>query len=104
MSDVVNPVVGSTPTIEITLRDEAGNLVDLTEATVTIILKSPAAAAVPFAGTLSTTPSDGVVKYICTTADLNVPGIWHVQAHAVFTDLLEYYSNIETFTVDPKLE
>jgi hypothetical protein len=104
MSEVVNPVVGSTPTIELTIKDEDGNLVDLTTATATIILKAPNTAAVSKTGSFNSPSTDGVVKYTCTTSDLDIPGDWQVQVHAVFEDGLEYYSNIESFTVDPQLE
>lgn len=104
MSNVANPVVGSTISIELTVRDENNALVDLTNATVSVILKSPVAAAVVKTGTKNTPATDGVIKYVCATTDLNVPGDWQVQAKAVFAGPLEYYTNIETFTVDPKLE
>jgi len=104
--EIVNPVVGSTPLIELTLQDEDGNLVDLTDSlTNKIILKSPNGEVKEFDAETNENATDGILKYRCTTLDLDIPGKWQAVARTEFEDGLVYESNPPVeFTVDPNLE
>jgi len=103
MSTTVNPQVGSTPTIELIAKDQDGNLVDLSTASVEMYLMSPQNTVTPKTASKNDPATDGVIKYTCLTADLDVPGAWLAQGKAIFDDGSLYYTEVEEFTVEANL-
>lgn len=47
--------------------------------------------------------TDGIIQYETVSGDLNVVGVWKVQAYLVDSDGNEYYSNIQHFNVERNL-
>ncbi len=97
--------VGDTGTVfRLTIVDDVEDIVNISSATtMEVRFRKPDGTSIDRDGVFETDGSDGVMQYVTTPTDLDVPGKWHIQAHIV-TPLGEWRSEIETFWVKENLE
>lgn len=83
----------------ITVKDEAGAVVNISTATVTeIIFKLPGGTILTKTGAFATDGSDGVLHYTTIVGDLSTVGNWGMQAH-VTMPAGEWHSDETSFRV-----
>lgn len=93
--------VGDVGTVfKLTVKDENGDIVDLSAASsLQIKFKKPYAnSAIVKTGVLDTDGTDGVMKYVAVNGDLDVAGTWNIQGHVII-GTLSLSTNISTFEV-----
>ena len=83
-----------------------GVVMDLTTATqVNIILEKTDGTTVIKTATVENPPgTDGKIKYIFTTADLDIVGTWKAQGFVRFSATEQVYTSIVVFKVKPNLD
>ncbi len=82
----------------VTVKDENDDIVDISGATVTFIFHRPDGTQLHKPATLVNDGTDGQVKYITESGDLNTHGNWRLQAFVDF-GTREWYSDIIKFKV-----
>lgn len=96
--------VGDALTLKITIRDEDNNIVDVSAATTKQIwLIKPNNTILTKTASLYTDGTDGIIKYQCSSSDLDVTGVWSIQGYVVLS-ANPYHTNIETFKVYRNLQ
>lgn len=101
---MIRPHVGDIAPIILTCRDSDEAIVDISGATeLSITFKKPDGTSITRIGSLLTDGTDGKLTYTFASDDLDVEGVWQVQAH-VTAATWEAHSDIYEFTVDPNLE
>lgn len=87
----------------VTLKDQAGLVVDLTAASaITFVFLSPKKRRFEVPAVFSTDGKDGKVEYVSKAGDLDVAGRWQLQV-VVTMGIDTWHSNIGIFTVGTNL-
>ncbi len=90
--------VGDGTKLSMTVMD-SGSVVDLSTSTAkSIVIKKPDGTSTSYTATFETDGTDGIVYYNCATSDLDIHGIYQIQAHIVFGSRT-FRSTIESFRV-----
>lgn len=90
-------------TFLVTVRDQDGNIVDLSAASLkNIILVKPDRTKMTKTADFYTDGSDGKIKYVSVANDLDVIGIWRIQAY-VEVGAKKLYTDISSFKVHDNL-
>lgn len=93
--------VGQMINLNFTILDEDNQIVDVTDATLSISIQS--AMGTKKTGTPSKlVASEGKIRYVTSASDLDVPGIYKAQCLVTLVGV-EYPSSILTFKVLPRL-
>lgn len=86
-----------------TVKDQDESVVDLSAATLLeLIFRKPSQEVVTKTASLYTDGSDGKMQYVTVTGDLDLPGLWRVQAR-VTVGGASWSTSIETFRVHKNL-
>jgi hypothetical protein len=86
-------------TFIVTIKDENDEVVNISASTTRdLIFQKPDGELLTVAGTFVTDGTDGQLKYITVSGDLNQQGKWQLQAHVVLT-AGSWKSDIYKFTV-----
>jgi hypothetical protein len=89
-------------TFKLTVKD-AGTVVDISSATtLNVIFVKPGGTTLTKTGVLVSDGTDGIMKYVTISGDLNEVGTWQLQGKVTFTSAT-YYSDIHTFKVHRNL-
>jgi hypothetical protein len=89
--------------LEVTLKDQAGEIVDISGATVKqIIFKKPDGQKVIKDATFTTDGTDAKMVYVTVAGDLDTPGAWSIQGRVVLP-AGEWSSDVSQFKVFPNL-
>ena len=84
---------------QLTIKDQDNAIVDLSSATTKqILIKSPNKSVAIKTGSFLTDGTDGIITYTIVENDLNVIGIWSIQAKTIFVTGT-WYSDIQEFKV-----
>jgi hypothetical protein len=86
----------------IAVVDEEGDPVDVSSATKTVYLKKPTGAVLEKAGVNDTTGTDGLMKYVTQSGDLDTLGSWEIQGKVVIGSA-EWRTKVGQFVVHPNL-
>tara|TARA_R110000796_G_scaffold140793_2_gene256990 strand:- start:5659 stop:5967 length:309 start_codon:yes stop_codon:yes gene_type:complete len=84
-------------TFQLTFKDD-GSVVNISSATITIMLQGPDDVTLSKTGVLVNTGADGKAKYVTVSGDLSSPGTWKLQGKLVI-GATTYSSDIHTFMV-----
>tara|TARA_R110000751_G_scaffold28193_1_gene73808 strand:- start:362 stop:670 length:309 start_codon:yes stop_codon:yes gene_type:complete len=88
-------------TFQLTFKDD-GSVVNISSATITIMLQGPDDTTLSKTGVLVNTGTDGKAKYVTVSGDLATPGTWKLQGKLVI-GATAYYSDVHTFMVHKNL-
>lgn len=66
---------------------EGGIPVDVSAAVCSVVLIPPIGAARPKPAAFFTNGTDGVIEYELAAGDINLSGVWFIQAHCIFAAL-----------------
>jgi len=87
-------------TFKITIKDEDSNVIDVSNATSLFInFKKPDGTILSKPAILFTDGTDGIIYYITNPTDLNLSGLWSLQANVV-TSTSNLKTNIYDFRVE----
>ena len=102
MADNVH--IGDVGTIfRLTIKDQDGTVVDISSATTQeIIFQKPDGTSFTKTSVFTSDGTNGQTKYISVDGDLNVKGLWHIQAHVIIS-AGEWHSSIKHFKVKPNI-
>lgn len=81
---------------------ESGSAVDVSSATNYIKFSKPDNTVVTQSGSFHTDGTDGIVKYVSASGDLDTVGTWRIQVLVDYGST-EFYSDISTFKVHKNL-
>jgi len=85
------------------VTDQDGNITDISSATSLVLtFQKPNGTEVSKTGTLFSDGTDGKLYYITDSTFLDIPGLWKIQAHIIYSSN-SWYSNIGNFAVKPNL-
>jgi hypothetical protein len=85
-------------TFQLTFKDD-GSIVDVSSASaVEVLLMGPDDTAVTKTATLVSDGTDGKVKYVTVSGDIDTAGTWKIQGKVTFATNI-YNSDVHTFTV-----
>lgn len=103
---MASPHVGDIGTVfELEVRDQDGAVVDISLATGLIILfESPAGVDKVKTAVLSGSGTDGKMRYVTVAGDLDEDGRWQIQGKVTFSAAQVFYTDIQSFTVQPNLD
>lgn len=90
----------------LTITDDDGDAVDITGATTkSVIFLKPDGVSVTKTASFGSDGSDGIITYTTVANDLNVAGLWHVQAYVDISDGdVIFHSAIDAFEVGSNLD
>jgi DUF4097 and DUF4098 domain-containing protein YvlB len=88
-------------TFQLTFKDD-GSVVNISSATITIMLQGPDDATLSKSGALVSDGTDGKAKYVTVSGDLSSPGTWKLQGKLVI-GATTYFSDVHTFMVHKNL-
>lgn len=89
--------------LTLTITDDAGATVDISDAEagdISVIFLKPDQTVLTKTGIFVTDGTDGQVKYITIDGDLDVGGLWHLQAFVNISDgAVVFHSGVDAFEV-----
>jgi len=78
--------------------------IDLTTAsTHNLLAKRPDETTTTFTGTLTATPTDGLIEFEPTSNDFDQEGHWEIQAHVILADGTNTRGRVAELQIGPKL-
>lgn len=87
----------------VTVQDCNSTVIDISDATTTeIIFKKPNGDTITQTAYFLTDGSDGIIRYIAASGDLDTTGSWKIQSH-IITPSGEWNSEFKTFKVHRNL-
>ena len=92
------------PAIEFQLINSAGAAIDVSAADVRqVILRKPSGAAVTKTAAFSSDGTDGKIRYVWGSGDLDEAGVWKAQPRASDTGVYDYYGRVVEIKVEANL-
>ncbi len=88
-------------TFQLTFKDD-GSVVNISSATITIMLQGPDDVTLSKTGSLVSDGTDGKAEYVTISGDLSTPGTWKLQGKLAFASTT-YFSDVHTFMVHKNL-
>lgn len=90
-------------TVKVTLTNIDGSALDLTDATISFIFKSPVGVRTTKDGDAYGDPVNGIAVYSTETGDLDSSGSWSVQVRAEYSVSEVYFSQVGKIKVKANL-
>jgi len=85
--------------IQVTIQDCNGVALDISDSTaLAIVLKAPSGTSTSHTATFVNSGTDGLIRYVTTSGDLDEVGTWKIQG-VVTVSTSVWYSSVESFTV-----
>ena len=89
--------------LDVTVLDNDEPMDVSTATTKQIILKKPDGTTIEYDADFYTDGTDGIIQYTTETNDLDIAGVWFIQAYLVFGSTVEFHTEKAFFIVEPNL-